>query len=193
MNPAAFDRLTDDQRRVLRQAGVDTVTASVPTADDQSAAAALCESGRHVVLAPGGEVEAMRTELGTITDQLRADSPRRRGRSTRSRRSRRRHRRRASRYRPHASRRQATGRGCLSRPSHQRHRRRNRGATPCYGIDVDFSTQGLDAIREPDKTCTRYVVRPAAPGVGNHRIAHGRRSGGRRSTPGTVQRAWRRW
>ncbi len=75
VNPAAFDRLTDDQRRAVRQAGVDTVAASVQTtADDQDAAAALCESGRHVVLAPGGEVEAMRAELETITDQLRADS-----------------------------------------------------------------------------------------------------------------------
>jgi TRAP-type C4-dicarboxylate transport system substrate-binding protein len=73
-NADAFDRLAGDQAEALRRVAAETVARSVQTVEDeQELASTLCADGGHVVEAPADEVEAMRTALQPVLDDLRKD------------------------------------------------------------------------------------------------------------------------
>ena len=73
-DPAALDRLTEEQRDALRQAAADTVEAAAQTTrDEEDLAATYCEVAGELLPSPAGVVEEMGAALTPVVAQLRRD------------------------------------------------------------------------------------------------------------------------
>lgn len=75
VNADAFDRLADDQSDALRRAAADTVACSLQTVEDeQELASVFCADGGNLVEAPADQVDAMRTAVQPVLEELRENA-----------------------------------------------------------------------------------------------------------------------
>ena len=76
MNENAFDSLSDRQRRALRGAARDALTATlgVERQDEEEAAGTLCRRGLRFVTATGGDLAALQRAVAPVYDRLDRDA-----------------------------------------------------------------------------------------------------------------------